>query len=365
MALTGIQTAAVGDRIIVTDNPQMHRIMRHEFSTGTAFDPAPLHGYLATLTREQVRLLLSYPREKYLGKQRLVAFITLDPTNTNLPMCADKCDDNATLINSNSHFALFRCDGAAQMVSLVCYTKEFNLFAGRPPLDKRDAAKPKVYKLSSMNMSHVPSGEGDTIWNRVSTVGPGDQGTAIYAGDASHAPNSLHGMINTAGCWMLFRNHNWFMPKQAEFIKVYQEFRRSKSGMTPELRLRLNVLGYGENDDFDIDGRFFDLERNYAYTWFTRDIIGIDYFSRNRNVNEINVESRLPLPVFPPPPVPAAYNSHSWGARYATEKTFKMDASLWTNNALGFKTAEDFAPFVGKETHHLESRSWADLYVYD
>ncbi|MGC4069847.1 MAG: hypothetical protein QM784_35355 [Polyangiaceae bacterium] len=58
------------------------------------------------------------------------------------------------------------------------------------------------------------------------------------------------------------------------------------------------------------------------------------------------------------------YNAHSWNDRRASEHSFKMSSSLWVDNALGFKTADDFAPFVGKETHKLEKRSWADLYVY-
>jgi hypothetical protein len=358
------ESAAVGDRIVVTPNDQMHRIMRHEFSNGTEFDPAPLHAYLNTLTEQQVRLLLSYPRQKYLGRQRLVVFVTLDPANTNLPMCADECDSAATLINSNSHFAVFRCDGAAQFVSLVCYTREFNLFRGRPKLDPRDSANPTVYKVSAMNMSHVPSGEGDTIWNRVSRVGSGDRGTAISGGDDTHAPNSLHGMINTQGCWMLFRNYNWYQPEQAAFTQVYRDFRRSRAGMTDALRARLTSLGYAESDPALINQRFLALERNYAYTWFTRDIIGIDYFSTNPFVNDTNVDGANKLTLFPSPPPATGFNSHSWGSRHKTERSFQMTRSLWTENALGFRTAEDFAHFAGRVTTKLESRSWADLYVF-
>ena len=348
----------------MTQNPQMHRIMRHEFSTGTEFDPKPLHDYLATLTKEQVRLLMSYPRDKYLGKQRLVAFITLDEANIKTPLCADKCDADATAINANSHFAVFRCDGAAQMVSLVCYTKEFNLFSGRPTLDAKDTPNPTVYKISAMNMSYVPSGEGDTIWNRVSRVVGGDKGVAISGGTPKKAPNSLHGMINTQGCWMLFRNFNWHLAQQAEFLEVYRDYRRgSKAELSDDMRARLGLLGYGESD-VEIDRRFLSLERNYAYTWFTRDIIGIDYFSTNPYVNETNTDGASIPSIFPVPPTPTGYNSHSWGSRHAVEKSFKMGPGLWTDNALGFKTAEDFSFFAGEETYHLESKSWADLYVY-
>ena len=369
MAWVDVKTAAGGQQIWVTEKPEMLRIMRHEFRDGTDFDPKPLCQYLATLTREQVRLLMSYPKEKYLGKQRLVIFITLDP-NISLPMCADQCDSVATLINSNSHFAVFHCDGATQMVSLVSYTKEFNLFNHRLTLERRDAAAPKVYKISAMNMSHVASGEGDTIWNRVSTVGRNDIGTAIYGGDAQHAPNSLHGMINTAGCWMLFRNYNWYSVRQAEFLQLYRDYRRNpKIDKTGELAARLTGLGYGDVGRDPLRFRFLGWERNYAYTWFTRDVIGVDYFSKNPFVNEDNIYDSVQVAAYPPVPTEEQmetrpYNSHSWGSRHKKESSFVMDSTLWTKNAFGFKTAEDFAPFLGATTLHLESHSWADLYVF-
>ena len=370
MAGVEVRSAAGGQQIWITERTEMLRIMRHEFSNGTDFDPAPLAQYLSTLTVEQVKLLMSYPFEKYTGKHRLVAFITLDEKNTDLPMCADQCDPPAsTLIRSNSHFALFHCNGVAQRVSLVCYTKEFNLFAGRPTLDKRDATMPTVYKISAMDMTGIPSTEGDTIWNRVSKVGHNDQGTAIYGGDATHAPNSMHGMINTAGCWMLFRNYNWYKPKQTEFIHVFQQYRSAGNKMTDPLRHRLKELGYGEALN-DVQSRFFGWERNYAYTWFTRDIIGIDYFSQNPFVNEDNIYDSVQLAEYPPVPPPELvgvmdYNSHNWQKRHAKEKTFKLGADLWKKgNALGFQAAEGFTPFLGRVINKLESTSWADLYVY-
>lgn len=358
MALTGIQSAAAGDRITVTKNPKMHRIMRHEFHNGIYFDPVPLHNYLASLTREQVRLLMTYPKQKYENKHRLVVFITLDPSVNSL-MCADKCDAASTPIHSNSHFAVFHCNGVASRVELVCYTKEFNLFAHRPPLEARNTAEPKVYKVSAMNMSHVPEGEGDVIWHRISKIGNNDVGTAIYGGDAHHAPNSLHGMINTMGCWMLFRNYNWYKPKQAEFFEAYQDYRKGRN-----FDETLVQLGYNEIDDGLRVTRFLSWERNYAYTWFTRDIVGIDYFSIDPNINEFNVNDSVQPATFPPVPTPTSYNAHDWNARHHDDAHFAMTKALWTTNELGFQTADDFATFTGSQTYKLESKSWADVYVY-
>jgi hypothetical protein len=401
---SGPLTAAADSLITVTTKPEMHRIMRHEFSTlGSDFNPDPLHAYLRTLTTQQTQLLMSYPLEKYPGQQRLVVFITLlDQTATKKLMCADLCDTPSTSVLSNARFAVFWCNGTKNTVELVCYTEEFYL--PKPPTsptpNRRDAAKPTVYKISAMRMSEAAAGEGFTIWNRVSTVdkGGGDVGTAIYGGQSvkdpetgvitAKAPNSLHGFINTKGCWMLFRNHNWYKEKQAQFMEVYQEYRRNNSKWTGKMANEVTDLGYGDADgrrygekDIDKPGmeelrrRFLGWEKNFAYPWFIRDVIGIKYFSKYEWVNEDNIYDSVQLERYPAPKTQDEVDSmldnfHSLDGRrkYDQRKKqapFKMDGGLWDDNALGFSTAKDFAAFAGNKTYHLERSSWADLYVYD
>jgi len=206
------QTAAAGQRITVTREPKLVRIMRHEFSNGSGFDPAPLHKYLSTLSVEQVRLLWKTAHE-YDGKHRLVVFVTHDPAGTAKPMCADLCDRPPTPVLSNARFAVFHCNGEGnKAIELVCYTEEFVLNRHYPKPVARTEGAPRCYKISAMNMTNVPEDEGDAIWHRVSTVNANGTGIAIHGGEPKQdrntglvyvpAPNALHGMINTiaAGC---------------------------------------------------------------------------------------------------------------------------------------------------------------------
>jgi hypothetical protein len=383
MPMSGMQGAVLGPQIAITDNSKLRRIMLHEFRDGADFDPKPLRAYLSSLSPQQVRLLMSYVKDKYAGKHRLVIFITVDPKRTNRLMCADFCDGGASSVRSNAKFAVFHCNGVNETVTLVCYTEEFLLNNGKPRLFQVNVDKPKVYKVSAMDMTNV-KGEGDVIWHRVSELGPGDQGIAIYGGKpyvdpttgqtVTPAPNAMHGMINTVGCWMLFRNYNWFAPKRLDFFGVFRKVRGS--GMDDRLRDKLRSLGYGETDDRPIDNRFFNWERNYSYLWFTREVIGIDYFSKNPFVNESNIYDDVQLAVYPAIPNAAAVDAtadsgHSfWHRRRGfqtgckEDPTFVFTNSLWGNNALGFQTATGFSPFNGHITMNVELNSWADLYAF-
>ena len=130
-----------------------------------------------------------------------------------------------------------------------------------------------------------------------------------------------------------------------------------------DLTKELGRLGYADEEQLRVL-RFLHLERNYAYTWFTREIVGIDYCSTNRVLNDVNTDGAQLLPSFPVPPKPTSFNEHSFHARRELDRNFAMKDELWTTNALGFRTAEGFSPFNGKETPHVEARSWADLYIY-
>lgn len=383
MPMSGMQGAVLGPQIAITEKKELHRIMLHEFRVGADFDPKPLRAYLSSLSPQQVRLLMSYVKDKYAGKHRLVIFITVDPKHTNKLMCADFCDGGASSVRSNAKFAVFHCDGVTETVTLVCYTEEFLLNNGKPRLFPVSTDKPKVYKVSAMDMTNV-KGEGDVIWHRVSELGPNGQGIAIYGGKpyvepttgqvVTPAPNAMHGMINTVGCWMLFRNYNWYALKQLDFFGVFRKVRAK--GMDDQLRAQLRALGYGEILRRPIDRRFFDWERNYSYLWFTQHVVGISPFSKNPFVNESNIYDDVQLATYPTPANATAVdamaaNAHSfWDRRSGFQQgckedpTFVFTNSLWGNNALGFQTATGFSNFNGHITMNVEQNSWADLYAF-
>ena len=372
------KTAAQAAQILVTKNARLLRIMRHEFHEGNVFNPKLPTDYLGTLLPAQVRLLQSYPKDKYKGKPRLVIFITKDPNieKLELPMCAVELNKYEK-ITSNCHFAVFHCDGTTQSkqnISLVCYTREFCLDLHPPKkFELQNAQSPTLYKISAMNMSGVSSGEGDTVWNRISLVEKDDKGVAIYGGESvlnpktqkmeGRAPNAMHGMINTKGCWMLFRNYNWYKEKQKQFLEIYLKYARNKYNYE-SVDGDLQGL-YGEPEKRDRKLRFEDLERNYAYMWFTYDVMGVKYFSHDPSVNETNIDDSKKLDIFPVPTFSShPANSHSWGSRHSAVPSFEMTDDLWQKNALGFQAAEQFAPFTGHEVKNLEKRSWADVYFY-
>jgi hypothetical protein len=57
------------------------------------------------------------------------------------------------------------------------------------------------------------------------------QGAAIMVG------NGFHAMINTMGCWMLFRNYNWPKDKFKEFNHVYNDIWRPENSGKPGAEL--------------------------------------------------------------------------------------------------------------------------------
>ena len=365
MASPDPKTAAAGTPITVTKNEKMLRIMRHEFRDPQGkFDPKPATEYLGTLLPEQVKLLQSYPREKYIGKDRLVVFITALKNAPNKEMCADM-GTGTPAVKSNAKFAVFHCD-TKKTITLVCYTEEFFLSLNHPKLDARKETTPTVYKLSAMDMSQDKEGNHVSIFNRISLT----NGDALSGGSLNPPkyPNSIHGMINSTGCWMLFRNYNWYKPKQLDFVKAYLRYRKDeKMGKTTDWLGMLQALGYRETEGVSAKQRFLAWEANWAYARFLKDIVGIDYFSNSKYVNDLNTKDDVYRPVFPAGNAGVADNHHSVkGAREQKGTSFTMAETLLKNgNALGFPPATKFAPFWGKHTVDLEKTSWADLYVYD
>ena len=55
--------------------------------------------------------------------------------------------------------------------------------------------------------------------------------------------NYLHGIVNTHGCWMLFRNFNWPPNKADAFELIY---RKDRVNQVPDLRAALAAQGYDD-----------------------------------------------------------------------------------------------------------------------
>lgn len=413
------------DKIIIpgfklTADPKLTRIMLHEFSTlkdsSYVFDPVQVQSCLDELSPEQRELLANYPVEKPDG--RLVIFITLTPRN-DLLFGADYCARGANMIKPNATFAVFYCLGPGRDVTLICYSR-YMLVNRRNPhtnvlITTRRGGKSANDWLSKSNKQPVRF-KIATILPQFTTDGCilcrlfDENGVDVMPG------NTVHGMINTKGCWMVFRNFNWPIERYMQFSRIYclhrEGFRSRVPQRTPqETRTRLSAERYdvenesnGNSSSYD---KFFLYDRNFAYLWFCHEIVGIKYFSDfwrfggrtlnpdpGRRVNDYCPTGMEFSPTFPLKELKKdpEYNLPDEGAHAyyddqarreedksalqadpsAPTKPFEPDASLWRNNALGFQTARDFIPGAfGKgvtvknlSKSELSKYSWADVYLF-
>ena len=403
--------------IVITSDPRLTRIMVHEFSRPKAapapddddpfeFDPAPLQAYLASLSPQQKKLLLNLDVAKPEG--RLVVFMTVYAQK---PLRMEADFGRVGSVHPNATFSVFHCAGPDKGVTLICHTEHFliNLRNGRTNvwlhgpqkgkparewLKKTNPAPPQ-FRIGSMLPRRFCDG---VIWSRIFTAG----GQDIMRG------NTMHGFVNTNGCWMLFRNYNWPVDRADKFDVIYRKHLRLAN---PDLDAELAKQGYdvplfADDPAVQVDAarssfiKFQDFDRNNAYVWFFHDIVGIKYFSNMwrfssvRWVHDFRTHGRIFFNSFPADKVGAlplfglpeegtlayhddiqrqdddraARNALDPAAR-AASKPFVADNTLWRENALGFKTAEGFLPetngiFGNLTRAQAERFTWADLYVY-
>jgi hypothetical protein len=283
-------------------------------------------------------------------KPRLVVFVTFTPKvavgpdgkvrRKRHPMAADACqhrdpfngadindkkkvDDakakdmtafrrKADLMWSNSSFSVFRCAGPKKDVTLVCHTEHFlmnpyntrEVFKGsngnkKSPdwLSKSNDAPPRFMVQVGMPAFGESFNFYGAMWHQVLK---GD-GTNLMKG------NFMHSMINTNGCWMLFRNWNYPV-KMRERLSTegIMSFRWPgawdgplKGGtrgtvLHPDTLLQqvgyvslgLNDLDTGKNDLLSSRMKFFMYDRNFAATWFAHDVLGIRYWGGSDTLND-------------------------------------------------------------------------------
>ncbi|MFL6393018.1 MAG: hypothetical protein ACJ71E_13340 [Nitrososphaeraceae archaeon] len=405
--------------ILITKDPRLTRIMVHEFSKPKTnpdpadddpfeFDPAPLQAHIDGMSPEQKKLLLNTKVAKPAG--RLVVLITLYAKKPELRMRADFSGDTACA-RPNATFSVFHCQGPEKDVTLVCHTEHFLLNlnfgpcntwlhapqSGKPASEwlKKSNTTPPKFRIGSMLPQDMCDG---VIWSRIFTA----DGADIMPG------NTMHGVINTKGCWMLFRNYNWPADKLATFDRIFRKIHRVQKSDKPTIdALAAPDVGYDVRDR-DPQGqrstsffKFIAFDRNSAYIWFFHDVVGIKYFADSwqflpkiRFVNEFRTHGKIFASTFPRSKIDDApkFNTPEEGTlayhdnvqRRADDaeaarklspadrrnfKPFVVDDTLWGQNALGFKAADGFIPqrnglFANLPKADAERFTWADLYVY-
>lgn len=309
----------------VTEHQEMKSIMLHEFSRQTSinsgladwsYDDAPLKEYIRKLTPQQRGLLCNYDERK------LVVFISLRGVRTDYPMFMDntpKEHKNRRQCSANADFALFRCSKRGHRVTLEVYTEYFcvnvnngdsmgrdtpnflNVCYGyMDPTTRRPwklvlAAEPHescVY-ISVINAFQAYDVQGTPIDPNTKKPQVGPDGkkvivtTTIGVGSSIMAGNYIHGGINTKGCWPLFRNFNWPMVRRDQLFSIYVNDYRGPTTVE-DIKLKLNSIGYDvpaqDNTPWSSSyDKAFVWDRNYAYTFFCKHVLGIDFYSRGKD----------------------------------------------------------------------------------
>lgn len=399
------------DRIELTTEPKLTRIMLHEFSklknagdsnnpNDYEFAPDSAQAYIDGLAAEQKKLLLGYDVSAHNGN-RLVVLITFQPNNDRR-MAADFCEHWPTRVLANASFAVFHCKGPGNGCTLVCYTEHFLVNLRNPETQslvhslqgkrradewmRKNTLKPVMFKIGCLAPAH---GSHWVLYNRI--LNP--DGTDVMAG------NTMHGMINTVGCWMLFRNYNWPRARfnqlcdiftqtcRQEFIALSGDEETSNAYKYPLTHKKLDDAGYNapetsqEASSFD---KFVEFDRNYAFLWFFHEIVGVKYLApyfgqikARLSQNDYNNHGQVDLTTIPlsqankPPPFndPDEKNfcCYEVKQRHKIDPHFKVDDSLWRTNALNFRASSTFASWALHQAvpkAQVNSCTWADMYMY-
>lgn len=375
----------------VTTEPQIHQIMVHEFWTKAGnsyvFDPKPAKRFLASLTPLQRSILIQYPKEAS-SPGRLVAFITLRGPRPDRPMYADNCAITGTrqMVIANADFSVFHCSKPGDRVTLVMHTehlcvnkhnsKTAEFFSSLPASalsTTSEGSRQRPRYFLAANLAEFTHGQ---IYNSILAA----SGKSIMGG------NYLHGMVNTQGCWMLFRNFNWPRSKAKEFFRIYFNDLREDVSDAGVARAKLETgrLGYGyaasgtgANAMSSSWDKYARWDRNYAYGFFFDRIVGLKFLSERCNtwrsalavraaIDTVHLhnthgdvfESQFPEKERFPRGSPRGNRFHDWHLANGNHDV-PPPATLWQDNLLGFTTAHGCA---GQGA--AASCSWADLFFF-
>jgi hypothetical protein len=389
--------------IDITTLPALTRIMRHEFASpqaaqgggkGEVFDPSAARAHLMSLSVQQRQLLVT--RALRYPSGTLVVLITLYTPDRARRMHADFFDSSGAVVVPNASFTVFFCRDSPAVpasarstsaVTLVCHTRNFvvntvnsptqrwistRTYGGRKPNEwlAKTNGRPVRFLIAAVQPSHTFH---HVVWHTIYEAGSGNP---LMPG------NGLHGMINTQGCWMLFRNFNWPQAFRPALEKVYLQTERPGRGRAAVIA-GLVAAGYrvkaadppaGFSSSYD---KFLKYDRNWAYQWFTHEIVGVKYFAdtdpwgSKAPVNDFNVHGSEPATTFPLSEAGKRpeYNLGDEGKlAYHDGEHPKMPIGpgLFRPNALGFQTASEFAPDlkIRLSPSALARCAWAEVYFY-
>lgn len=416
----------------VTDNARLRMIMLHEFGTAKAgtngleineleLDEDKLYSVIDNLTVQQKQLLANYDVSGF-NNHRLISFITIQPENfaQSRRMHLDNCAGMLSYL-SNATFTLFHCSGKGMPVELVCHT-EYH-FIGFINTSTKNWLKYSVQNKQNPDEWLSRSNKTPPVF-KMAGVSFGERGDLVWShffdskGNATMKGNFFHGMVNTLGCWSLFRNYHWPQSKKDVFDALYMKMRRggTKGSVFVDT---LDKHGYSQRetrlDTASKPGttviycsslkKWLDWDWNHAYSWFCHDIMGVKYFStsfldsqcaHNHNLAQHAFEDTLNVAEgaadFDPkkkktiiwhrsrefaqtygdpnpddPSNPFIYHSLLDRRLYGTKgkpQAYTPTDSLWVENQLGFKTSEGFMTAFTIPKSKLNTHTWADAYFF-
>ncbi len=378
--------------IRLTSDPSLHEIMIHEFSRQKTshlysaeyeYDPEPAKAFIASLTPLQRSILAKYPRNK--GRNdRLVAFITLKGPQRDKPLFADngKINGKWQWAIANAEFSVFHCANRDSGITLVCHTQHFCMNFHNPGTQTFFQSMPEA------SLSRIQTGSANRPRYLLASSLERFTGGQVYNsvlktnGESVMGANFLHGMVNTHGCWMLFKNFNWPTNLTNSMFRIYLHLRDSDtpSGVAAA-KTALGNLSPGYDADSSQThsssyDKFLRWDRNYAIGFFYDRVLGLKFLSKRcgswkthvaigESIDTTNLrhthgrifEKQFPFADRFPAGNPDGMRFHDWFEQ--NPKSVAIPKSIWGINAMGFQTASG-----SRGQGDPESCSWADLYFF-
>jgi hypothetical protein len=235
-AVTSSADQAKTNDPLTVANDKLARVMMHEFhkpvpdkSKPAEFDPTKLKEFVVGLSNEQRSLLMNH-KVANPDEGRLVIFITLYSRATcgDRLMGADYCEHGGarTQVRPNATFSVFHVRGPGKDVTLASHTEHFvvnqrngdtfSFINGLKGKIDKNTKKPQLYNVATWLPEITEDADSGVMYSCFYST----TGKNIMSG------NTMHGMINTVGCWMLFRNHNWPAPLYARLARANNDVAR-------------------------------------------------------------------------------------------------------------------------------------------
>lgn len=329
----------------LTERQDLLRLMQKEFHKDgdKSFHDHEPRMFLNRLTEKQIELLNS----KRVPSNQLTAFITFGDGFFNRHMGAFFDDHpGEDSIRPNASFALFYKEEGKnkKKIELVFYTRFFvisysmktmkNLILARSLCRKLDEnysseIEKQIFKLMGTsyyvekfttlnskgwnpNNTNNPLRYGLLIGNIDAAVGIQGHGgyfpwihLQVKSNNEWITPdwlkgNTIHGMHNTQGCWMLLRNFIWLYPKEnigdyhKELSKCYVKFLGYPSPNCIEKALSRKDFMQDQDDKNKAIRKWWWNGRNYAYLEFIHLFVGLKYNDTNLGISK-TIASDVPV----------------------------------------------------------------------